>query len=281
MKNSFRISADELHALCFEGAFGDESRLKEISRRTHDSLTNNANSVKDLLNKQDNQWNKDIFKYFKQIVGIILRSSSNDNQEISKILYSFMGNSDENSKYECMTNYSKSIKSHHLYIQEVNKAIDKKEKNLNDYSRVGNALIVGYCDALELAGKFLACLNCFLDLWMKKEYSIDQNSKLKLYDKMIKFKKESNCPEIINSFDNKLRNAHAHGNLNFDSSTLSYICKSMNGSMNVISLLEVMKKYDEIIKFDSAFINAGEFIAVYLNDRKTFLKLLSMMNEYK
>lgn len=281
MESTFKLSATNLSLLCLDGAFGEEEKLNRIVRETQDSLTNNFNDVKKLLLERRYQSGyEDVFEDFKKIAEIFLLPGQHKVDKIYEILSSFLGSNPKNNAYECMTSYSQCVKSHYKYFEVRNKILKKNIKSKKDYSELGSALIKSYCDALELAGKYIECLNCFLDLEDEGTFSIKKNNEMKLFCKIKKFIEKNMYPEMMEGFDNKLRNAYVHGNLIIDCETLEFVLKNRDGSTNKISFYNmIQEKYNKVISFDSAFIYASKLMGVFFSNIDDFMKLIDLVED--
>lgn len=282
MESAFRRAADDLHLLCLEGAFGDGEKLKQINRLTKDSTTNNFNDVKNfVLVRRYQLGGEEMFENLKKIVNILFSPERKRIEEgkIYEIISSFFGSDPKYNIYECMTGYCQCVKTNNDYFEKKDRIFNEGDNSKKAYSELGKSLINSYCDAYELGTKFIGCLNCFLDLRDGSKCDLEQNNKMTSAEKICEFKKKKTYPEIVKGFDNRLRNAHAHNNLTFDCTTLEFILKKRNGLISIISYHDMIKeKYNKVITFDIAFINAIKFMTICFIDKEKANQLIEIID---
>ena len=275
----FNEAADELDLLVSEGYFGEETRLLLEDR---DNYEDEDYLIRILTewHEDKNQANKNkTYEYTLIIFNLYVQAIKENQGESLELISSFKLGAKGNTAMEFMTSYTE-------YLRVINdskylaKELNADRQNLSKKIRYAKSISVAYSNGIEYISKTLNLLICLEKIVNKESYNFNEINKMALFEKLNLFNSSNKYDVLLEMINRNLRNAEAHGTINFVLKTNSYKIKYQKKGKTKeknISFQFLLEKLIFVGNYAQSFEFAGQLLLIGLKDQEKFVKIYNTL----
>lgn len=275
----FNEAADELDLLASAGHFGEESRLLVEDRDNYEDVDYFIRVLTE-WHEDKNQVNKiKTYEYTLIIFNLFVEAVKENPKESMELISSFKLGAKDNTEMEFMTSYTEYVR---IFTDSKTLAEELRadSKNISKKLRYTKSISVAYSNGIEYISKTLNLLICLEKIVNKEHYNFYKINSMTLYEKINMFNANSKYDVLLEMIDRSLRNAEAHGTINFVLKTNSYKIKSKkNGEIKEenVSFSFLLEKLISVGNYVQSFEFAGQLLTIGLKDREKFIKIYNTL----
>lgn len=281
MKENFNIypefneAADELDLLVSAGLFSEESRLLVEDRDDYEDVDYFV-SILTEWHEDKNQVNKNkSYQYTLIIFNLYVEAVKENPEKALELISSFKLGDKNNTAMEFMTAYAEYVRIFND-TKSLGTELNEDRENISKKLRFTKSVSVAYSNGLEYISKTLSLLICLEKIVKKEQYNFYKINNITLHDKIELFNSESKYDDLLEMIDRNLRNAEAHGTINFVLKTNSYKIKFKEKGGIKEKNVPFQILYEKLISvgnYVQSFEFAGQLLTIGLKDREKFIQI--------